>query len=87
MLIGVSIKETKLKTAEMVKVLRKREKLSQEQLAMRLNLSRITIKNLEAGKNATLDTLFKVLQYFDLLQSFADLVDRETGQQDYDSIY
>lgn len=87
MLNVVTIKEVKVKTGELVRTMRKQEKLSQEQLGERLGLSRITIKNLESGQNATLDTLFKVLQYFDLLQRYIDLINNEISNRNYNSLY
>ncbi|MCT4561805.1 MAG: helix-turn-helix domain-containing protein [Crocinitomicaceae bacterium] len=54
----------------MTKVLRKKNKLSRQQLADLLDVSRMTIQNLEAGKNCTLDTLLKVLQHFDEMETF-----------------
>jgi len=45
-----TIKETKLQFGKLVKVLRKRESISQIELAELLDLSRITIQNLEIGQ-------------------------------------
>jgi transcriptional regulator with XRE-family HTH domain len=64
---AITINDIKLKIATAVKALRKKENLSQDQLASLLVVSRITIQNLEAGKNFTIDTLLKVLQHFDML--------------------
>lgn len=58
---NIKIKDIKLEIGQLVKSFRKRDKISQEELAEKLNLSRITIQNLEAGKNFTIDTLLKVL--------------------------
>lgn len=63
----IKIKDTKVEIGKLLKGLRKREKLSQEELAKLLDLSRITIQNLESGKNFTIDTLLKVLQHFDMM--------------------
>jgi DNA-binding XRE family transcriptional regulator len=52
----LKISDVKLKIGEMTKVLRKKNKLSRQQLADLLDVSRMTIQNLEAGKNCTLDT-------------------------------
>jgi transcriptional regulator with XRE-family HTH domain len=82
----INIKDVKLKVGELVKVLRKRERLSQQQLAEKLGISRITIKNLESGQNTTLDTFFKVLQYFEMLEVFAGAIDNEINKN-YDSLY
>ena len=69
-----TIKEVKLEISELVKLSRKQRRLNQEELASMLNLSRITISNLEQGSNVTLDTLLKVFLYFDLLDSFHEYV-------------
>lgn len=71
----------------MVKLLRKREGLTQEQLADKLALSRITIQNLESGKNATTDTLLKVLQYFDLLHNLYGHLGNEMVNNNEESLY
>ena len=87
MLNVINIKDVKLSIAELVKILRKQEKLTQEQLADKLGLSRITIKNLERGNNATLDTLFKVLQYFGALEDFRDYIDSQVQNKNHKSLY
>lgn len=79
MMLGpLSVKDVKMNVAELVKILPKRRNLSQEELAEKLNLSRITISNLELGKNATLGTLFKVFQYLEILDTFNTCVAEET---------
>ncbi|MET3981757.1 transcriptional regulator with XRE-family HTH domain [Mucilaginibacter sp. UYP25] len=87
MLNVVNIKDVKLKAGELTKTLRKRENLSQEQLAEKLGLSRYTITNLESGQNATLDTLFKILQYFDMLEAFNGFIDNEINNRNQESLY
>jgi transcriptional regulator with XRE-family HTH domain len=72
---NVTINDVKLKIATTIKVLRKKENLSQEELASLLAVSRITIQNVEAGKNFTIDTLLKVLQHFDLLSDLNNQID------------
>ncbi len=64
---NTNIKNVKLELGSLVKLLRKQNKLSQQELADLLDISRITIQNLEQGKNFTIDTLLKILQHFDLL--------------------
>jgi transcriptional regulator with XRE-family HTH domain len=71
---NLKIKDVKSEIGQLVKSYRKREKLSRQELAEKLELSRITIQNLESGKNFTIDTLLKVLQYFDLLHAFNDFM-------------
>ncbi len=87
MLGNVNIKDVKLRSGDLIKLLRKREGLTQEQLAEKLNLSRITIQNLESGKNATVDTLLKVLQHFELLNSFQQYLENEISNNNQDSLY
>ena len=83
-----TIKVVKVELGLLVKSFRKREKLSRQDLAEKLNLSRITIQNLESGKNFTIDTLLKVLQYFDLMDAFNDFVrGKRKEYEDVESLY
>lgn len=66
----ITIKDIQKTLGEWSKLLRKREKLTQQELAKELDISPITISKLENGENATLETILKVLQYFDELNSF-----------------
>ena len=85
---NVKIKDVKLESGALVKVLRKREKLSQQELGDLLGLSRITIQNLESGKNFTIDTFLKVLQYFDLLPNLNEaLVQKRKDFEEVESLY
>ena len=84
----LTIKDAKVELGLLVKSFRKREKLSRQDLAEKLNLSRITIQNLESGKNFTIDTLLKVLQYFDLMYAFNDFVTGKRKEyEDVESLY
>lgn len=65
----ITIKDIQKALGEWCKLLRKREKLTQQELAKELGISPITISKLENGENATLETILKVLQYFDELNS------------------
>lgn len=67
---NLKIKDVKSEIGLLIKVLRKQQKLSRQDLADRLNLSRITIQNLESGRNFTIDTLLKVLEHFDVMFDF-----------------
>lgn len=64
----VEIKDVKIEIGSLVKALRKQRGMSQIQLAESLNVSRTTIRNLELGKNFTIDTLLKVAQELDLIE-------------------
>jgi len=65
----ITIKDIQVALGEWCKSLRKREKLTQQELAKELDISPITISKLENGENVTLETILKVLQYFDELNS------------------
>jgi transcriptional regulator with XRE-family HTH domain len=83
-----NIKETKLKFGKLVKALRKRESISQTELAELLDLSRITIQNLESGKNFTIDTILKVAQHFNLLDNLNELLTQQiSDSKKIDSMY
>lgn len=69
---NIEIKDAKQELGQIIKIVRKRRKLTQIDLAKSLDVSRNTIQNLESGKNFTIDTLFKVLKAFDLLDKVYD---------------
>ncbi len=74
MLDFITIKEVKNNIGQWCKKMRKTEKLTQEELANELGLSRYTIVNLENGENPTLETLLKFLHYFDKMNSLNQFV-------------
>ena len=84
---NLKIKDVQVEIAAWTKSLRKNQNLSQEELAQSLNVSRITIQNLESCKNVTLETLLKVLFYFDKLQDFNDFIISETNNNSVKSLY
>jgi len=69
MLEITTIKDVKIKIGEACKSLRKSNRLSRDELAEMLDVSSTTIQNIENGKNATLDNVLKVANYFGLLAS------------------
>lgn len=83
----LTIKDVKTEIGKWIRVMRKKQNLSQDQLADLLNMSRITIQNLEAGKNITIDTLLKVFRHFDALEKFNDFVQEEIKNNSYKSLY
>jgi transcriptional regulator with XRE-family HTH domain len=83
----LKIKDVKTDLGHWAKMVRKKQNLSQDQLAELLNMSRITIQNLEAGKNITIDTLLKVFRHFDALEKFNDFVQEEIKNNSYKSLY
>lgn len=78
MLEFVTIKEVKSNVGAWCKSMRKAEKLTKQELAEEFGLSRFTIAKLENGENPTLETLLKVLQYFDKLKSLNHYVQEKT---------
>lgn len=68
MIKKTTIKDVKVDLGKLIKTYRKSRKLSQQELADYLSVSRITIQNVESGKNFTIDTLLKILQEFELLE-------------------
>jgi transcriptional regulator with XRE-family HTH domain len=87
MLDIVTIKETKKNIGLLSRTLRTRNNLTQEQLGELLGLSRLTIQNLESGKNPTLDTLLKVLQHFDQLSLLNELFTKQIADNTIKSLY
>jgi transcriptional regulator with XRE-family HTH domain len=84
----IKIKDIKSDIGATSRLLRKNQGLSQQELADLLNLSRLTIQNLELGKNCTIDTLLKVLQHFDLLRQLKNEIDRvKQDAEDTKSLY
>jgi transcriptional regulator with XRE-family HTH domain len=85
---NLKIKDVKSEIAQLVKSYRKQQKLSQLDLAEQLELSRITIQNLESGKNFTIDTLLKVFNHFEVLVGFNQfLMDQRNENEQMTSLY
>lgn len=70
----VTIKDIQKSLGEWCKLLRRREKLTQQDLAVELDLSPIIISKLENGENTTIETVLKVLQYFDEMNTFNQFI-------------
>ncbi|MEB2777377.1 helix-turn-helix transcriptional regulator [Algoriphagus sp. D3-2-R+10] len=72
----------------LLRKMRKSKGLSQDELAEKLSLSRITIQNVEAGKNFNIDTLLLILQHFNQLESFNKYIKEKSEEYDnLDSLY
>jgi transcriptional regulator with XRE-family HTH domain len=85
---NLKINDVKSEFGQLVKSLRKKHKLSQQELAERLDLSRITIQNLESGKNFTIDTLLKVFNHFDAMVGLNQfLIDKRNENEQMTSLY
>jgi DNA-binding XRE family transcriptional regulator len=61
--------------------------MSQEDLAEELDLSRFTIQKFENGKNATLDTVLKIANHFDLLDNLYKALKDLEETNNMDSLY
>lgn len=83
----ISVNEVQLKIGSWSKRMRKTQNLSQAQLANQLGLSRITIQKLENGKNATMDTLLKVINHFDKLSVLNQYLEADLNENIPKSLY
>ncbi len=81
---NIRVSDVKIEIGRLIKKMRAHRKLTQEELAKRLNLSRITIQNIERGNNFTIDTYLLVLQYFDEMGSFNEYI--KAKMDDYNEI-
>jgi len=70
----IRVHDVKKDLGSLIKKMRVKRKLTQEALAQSLNLSRITIQNIERGKNFTIDTYLLILQHFDEIASLNDFI-------------
>lgn len=77
----VTLKDVKVMIAKWCRLLRKEHGETQISLAQKLNVSHKTIYNLEKGSNFTIDTLLKVLQYFDRLDLFYKFLSDQVQQE------
>ena len=83
-----NISGIKNEIGSLIRKMRKTNSLSQQQLADLLNLSRITIQNVESGKNFTIDILLLILQHFNELDSFNKYIKVKSEEYDnLDSLY
>jgi len=87
MINPITIKDVKLKLGELCKKKRQSYNMSQEDLSEALGLSRYTIQKFESGKNATLDTVLKIVNHFGLLPSITKEIDQEIANQNDISLY
>lgn len=87
MLDTVTIKEVKVKIGEWCKQKRLSYALSQEDLAEALYMSRLTIVKVESGKNVNIDTLLKVANHFDGLQTIYQLIKQDIDNNNRNSLY
>lgn len=87
MLDVVTIKDVKFQLGELCKQKRQSYEISQEDLAEALGISRYTIQKFESGKNATLDTVLKIANHFDLLNNLYQALKNIEKSNDINSLY
>ena len=87
MIDAVTIKDVKLQLGELCKQKRQSYEMSQEDLAEALDISRYTIQKFENGKNATLDTVLKIANHFDLLNNLYQALKDIEKSNDMNSLY
>lgn len=87
MIDAVTIKDVKLQLGELCKLKRQSYEMSQEDLASALDISRYTIQKFENGKNATLDTVLKIANHFDLLETLYKSLKDLQDANDLNSLY
>jgi transcriptional regulator with XRE-family HTH domain len=79
---NLKIKDVKASAGLWVRNLRKVNGMSQQELADKLSLSRVTIQKMESGSNFTIDTFLLALQHFDQLQNlegfFKNQIEKQT---------
>ena len=83
----VKVSDVKLQMGAWCKSMRRRKRLSQEELSANLNLSRVTIHNLESGKNSTIETFLKVVNHFQELEGFYAYLTEKTAEKEIKSLY
>lgn len=87
MFTKITIKELQKEMGSWCKEMRKKEGLSQSDLADALAVSRLTILKLEKGENINVDTLFCVLKHFDELNNLYDFVQMKKANLTIESLY
>lgn len=83
----VTIRELKTTVGKWCKLMRKNARLSQQELADQLAVSKLTVSKLENGENVTVDTLFKVLQHFEELKAVNTFVAGKIDNLSIQSLY
>ncbi len=83
----VTIKEVKLTLGLLCKSKRQSYDMSQEDLGEAIGLSRYTIQKFENGKNATLDTVLKIANHFELLKQLKKGIDIAIEDENTISLY
>ncbi len=73
----VMISDVLQKVGVIIQYHRKKESLTQQELALRINASRPTISSIENGKGKNLIAVFKLFKYFNLLEELSSFYDAQ----------
>jgi DNA-binding XRE family transcriptional regulator len=87
MINTVTIKDVKVQLGLLCKQKRQIYNMSQEDLAEAVGISRFTVQKFENGKNATLDTVLKIANHFDLLNSLYRALKHSEQSNDINPLY
>lgn len=83
----IKVSDVRIQIGQMLRNLRKRERMSQQELADRIGVSRVTVYNIETGKNANIDTWLLILEHFDALAEFTEFMRQQNDTIDTGSLY
>ena len=87
MINTVTIKDVKVQLGLLCKQKRQIYNMSQEDLAEAVGISRFTVQKFENGKNATLDTVLKIANHFDLLNGLYQALKHSEQSNDINPLY
>jgi len=87
MLHRIKVSDVRMQIGQLLRNLRKRERMSQQELADRIGVSRVTVYNIETGKNANIDTWLLILEHFDALAEFSEFMRQQNDTIDTGSLY
>ena len=86
----ITITEVMNKIGQVIESHRNKQGLTQFELSERINVSRLTIINLEKGKGSNTLTVLKILKYFDLLHdlnvSFSLMLEKAADDESLNEI-
>lgn len=83
----VKVSDVRLQIGQHLRALRKRQRMSQQELADLIGVSRVTVYNIESGKNANIDTWLLILEHFDALAEFSHFMVQQNDAIDTGSLY
>jgi len=87
MINTVTIKDVKVQLGVLCKQKRQIYNMSQEDLAEAVGISRFTVQKFENGKNATLDTVLKIANHFDLLNGLYQALKHSEQSNNINPLY